>query len=150
MTVATKHTECIVCLSPVMLLFPLDESCHVVRSCISLSISLMPARSPRHVAGLLSSLLGLARSTNAPSCVDLWGSPVLRCPLEVPPDFSICSIDSTISSGSAYVSLNEEQKAREMTKLQHMIRDFVMEFLQGVYLDAVLEEGPCSLMVVSH
>merc|ERR1719511_430375 len=72
--------------------------------------------------------------------------------LQVPPDFSIRSIDSTISSGSAYVSLNEEQKAREMNKLQHMIRDFVMEFLQGVYLDAVLEDGssvPCKCIMDS-
>merc|ERR1719353_2736666 len=33
-----------------------------------------------------------------------------------------------------------------MLKLQSMIKDFVTEFLQGVYLDAVLEDGsyvPC-------
>lgn len=75
-----------------------------------------------------------------------------RNTLHVPPDFSIRSVDSTASTGSGYVSLNEEQKAREMTKLQHMIRDFVMEFLQGVYLDAVLEDGslvPCRCIMDS-
>lgn len=43
-------------------------------------------------------------------------------------------------------------QAREMTKLQHMIRDFVMEFLQGVFLDAVLEDGsvvPCRCVMDS-
>eukprot|EP00930_Biecheleria_cincta_P093825 TRINITY_DN8440_c0_g1_i1.p1 TRINITY_DN8440_c0_g1~~TRINITY_DN8440_c0_g1_i1.p1 ORF type:complete len:191 (-),score=43.36 TRINITY_DN8440_c0_g1_i1:82-654(-) len=72
--------------------------------------------------------------------------------LQVPPDFSIRSVDSSASSGSGYVSLNEEQKAREMTKLQGMIRDFVMEFLQGVFLDAVLEDGtlvPCRCIMDS-
>jgi len=75
-----------------------------------------------------------------------------RKSLHVPPDFSIRSVDSTASTGSGYVSLNEEQKAREMTKLQHMIRDFVMEFLQGVWLDAVLEDGslvPCRCIMDS-
>lgn len=75
-----------------------------------------------------------------------------RKTLHVPPDFSIRSVDSSASSGCGYVSLNEEQKAREMTKLQHMIRDFVMEFLQGVYLDAVLEDGslvPCRCIMDS-
>mmetsp|Transcript_66206 Transcript_66206/g.119189 ORF Transcript_66206/g.119189 Transcript_66206/m.119189 type:complete len:188 (+) Transcript_66206:71-634(+) len=75
-----------------------------------------------------------------------------RKTLQVPPDFSIRSVDSAASSGSGYVSLNEEQKAREMTKLQHMIRDFVMEFLQGVFLDAVLEDGllvPCRCIMDS-
>merc|ERR1712039_92049 len=45
-----------------------------------------------------------------------------------------------------------EQKAREMTKLQHMIHDFVMDFLQGVFLDAVLEDGslvPCRCIMDS-
>eukprot|EP00931_Biecheleriopsis_adriatica_P120140 TRINITY_DN95274_c0_g1_i1.p1 TRINITY_DN95274_c0_g1~~TRINITY_DN95274_c0_g1_i1.p1 ORF type:complete len:186 (-),score=43.29 TRINITY_DN95274_c0_g1_i1:105-662(-) len=72
--------------------------------------------------------------------------------LQVPADFSIRSVDSAASSGAGYVSLNEEQKAREMTKLQHMIRDFVMEFLQGVFLDAVLEDGslvPCRCIMDS-
>jgi len=68
-------------------------------------------------------------------------APGERKTLQVPPDFSIRSIDSTTSTGAGYVSLNEEQKAREMTKLQHMIRDFVIEFLHGVHLDAVLEDG---------
>merc|ERR1719442_110960 len=71
--------------------------------------------------------------------------------LHVPPNFSIRSVDSAASS-SGYVSLNEEQKAREMTKLQHMIRDFVMDFLQGVFLDAVLEDGslvPCRCIMDS-
>mmetsp|Transcript_58472 Transcript_58472/g.92433 ORF Transcript_58472/g.92433 Transcript_58472/m.92433 type:complete len:191 (+) Transcript_58472:107-679(+) len=75
-----------------------------------------------------------------------------RKTLQVPPDFNIRSVDSTVSTGAGYVSLNEEQKAREMTKLQHMIRDFVMEFLQGVYLDAVLEDGtlvPCRCIMDS-
>mmetsp|Transcript_69775 Transcript_69775/g.204617 ORF Transcript_69775/g.204617 Transcript_69775/m.204617 type:complete len:194 (+) Transcript_69775:104-685(+) len=75
-----------------------------------------------------------------------------RKTLRVPPDFSIRSVDSAASPGSGYVSLNEEEKAREMTKLQHMIRDFVMEFLQGVYLDAVLEDGtlvPCKCIMDS-
>mmetsp|Transcript_35329 Transcript_35329/g.82522 ORF Transcript_35329/g.82522 Transcript_35329/m.82522 type:complete len:192 (+) Transcript_35329:157-732(+) len=78
---------------------------------------------------------------------------VERKALHVPPDFSIRSVDSTTSSSSGYVSLNEEQKAREMTKLQHMIRDFVMEFLQGVHLDAVLEDGslvPCRCIMDSN
>lgn len=78
--------------------------------------------------------------------------PAERKTLNVPPDFSIRSVDSAASSGSGYVSLNEEQKAREMTKLQHMIRDFVMEFLQGVFLDAVLEDGtlvPCRCLMDS-
>mmetsp|Transcript_56934 Transcript_56934/g.176643 ORF Transcript_56934/g.176643 Transcript_56934/m.176643 type:complete len:194 (-) Transcript_56934:87-668(-) len=78
--------------------------------------------------------------------------PAERKTLHVPPDFSIRSVDSAASSGSGYVSLNEEQKAREMTKLQHMIRDFVMEFLQGVFLDAVLEDGslvPCRCLMDS-
>jgi len=82
----------------------------------------------------------------------LASHPTERKTLHVPPDFSIRSVDSTASSGSGYVSLNEEQKAREMTKLQHMIRDFVMEFLQGVYLDAVLEDGslvPCKCIMDS-
>lgn len=72
---------------------------------------------------------------------DASSVPADRKTLHVPADFSIRSVDSGASSGSGYVSLNEEQKAREMTKLQHMIRDFVTEFLQGVYLDAVLEDG---------
>jgi len=75
-----------------------------------------------------------------------------RKTLRVPPDFSIRSVDSAASPGSGYVSLNEEEKAREMTKLQHMIRDFVMEFLQGVYLDAILEDGtlvPCKCIMDS-
>lgn len=60
----------------------------------------------------------------------------------VPPDFSVRSVDSASSStGSGYVSLTEEQKAREMTKLQNMIKDFVKEVLQGVFLDVVLEDG---------
>mmetsp|Transcript_44962 Transcript_44962/g.104006 ORF Transcript_44962/g.104006 Transcript_44962/m.104006 type:complete len:192 (-) Transcript_44962:123-698(-) len=77
---------------------------------------------------------------------------VERKALHVPPDFSIRSVDSTTSSSSGYVSLTEEQKTREMTKLQHMIRDFVMEFLQGVHLDAVLEDGslvPCRCIMDS-
>jgi len=88
-----------------------------------------------------------------PSAHDFLAShPSERKQLHVPPDFSIRSVDSTASSGSGYVSLNEEQKAREMTKLQHMIRDFVMEFLQGVVLDAVLEDGslvPCKCVMDS-
>lgn len=86
---------------------------------------------------------------------DLAMQGVERKALHVPPDFSIRSVDSAASSGgggSGYVSLNEEQKAREMTKLQHMIRDFVMEFLQGVFLDAVLEDGslvPCRCIMDS-
>eukprot|EP00747_Dinoflagellata_sp_TGD_P188433 gnl/TRDRNA2_/TRDRNA2_47415_c0_seq1.p1 gnl/TRDRNA2_/TRDRNA2_47415_c0~~gnl/TRDRNA2_/TRDRNA2_47415_c0_seq1.p1 ORF type:complete len:215 (-),score=35.52 gnl/TRDRNA2_/TRDRNA2_47415_c0_seq1:62-649(-) len=75
-----------------------------------------------------------------------------RKSLHVPPDFSIRSVDSAASTGSGYVSLNEEQKAREMTKLQHMIRDFVMDFLQGVFLEAVLEDGslvPCRCVMDS-
>lgn len=60
--------------------------------------------------------------------------------LHVPPDFSVRSVDSA-STGSGYVSLTEEQKAREMMKLQNMIREFVKEVLQGVYLDVVLEDG---------
>merc|ERR1719414_739798 len=78
--------------------------------------------------------------------------PSERKTLRVPQDFSIRSVDSTASSGTGYVSLSEEQKAREMTKLQHMIRDFVMEFLQGVYLEAVLEDGstvPCKCVMDS-
>mmetsp|Transcript_79128 Transcript_79128/g.242081 ORF Transcript_79128/g.242081 Transcript_79128/m.242081 type:complete len:195 (-) Transcript_79128:54-638(-) len=78
--------------------------------------------------------------------------PTERRTLNVPSDFSIRSVDSTATTGFGYVSLNEEQKAREMTKLQHMIRDFVMEFLQGVYLDAVLEDGtlvPCKCIMDS-
>merc|ERR1712066_538023 len=78
--------------------------------------------------------------------------PSERKTLHVPPDFSIRSVDSSASTGSGYVSLNEEQKAREMTKLQHMIRNFVMEFLQGVNLDAVLEDGstaPCRCIMDS-
>mmetsp|Transcript_91095 Transcript_91095/g.257925 ORF Transcript_91095/g.257925 Transcript_91095/m.257925 type:complete len:196 (+) Transcript_91095:129-716(+) len=69
-----------------------------------------------------------------------------RKTLRVPQDFCIRSVDSVAPPGSGYISLNEEQKAREMTKLQHMIRDFVTEFLAGVFLDAVLEDGslvPC-------
>ncbi|CAE7228404.1 RAB23 [Symbiodinium natans] len=57
-----------------------------------------------------------------------------------------------LSQGAGYISLSEEQKAREMSKLQHMIRDFVMEFLQGVFLDAVLEDGslvPCRCVMDS-
>jgi len=76
-----------------------------------------------------------------------------RKTLQVPPDFHIRSVDSNATSGSGYVSLNEEQKAREMHKLQHMIRDFVMEFLQGVYLNAVLEDGtlvPCKCIMDSR
>mmetsp|Transcript_58691 Transcript_58691/g.164685 ORF Transcript_58691/g.164685 Transcript_58691/m.164685 type:complete len:194 (+) Transcript_58691:147-728(+) len=89
-----------------------------------------------------------------PSAADFLAShhPTERKTLHVPPDFSIRSVDSTASAGSGYVSLNEEQKAREMTKLQHMIRDFVMEFLQGVYLDVVLEDGslvPCKCIMDS-
>lgn len=62
--------------------------------------------------------------------------------LHVPPDFSVRSVDSTTSSvGSGYVSLTEEQKAKEMGKLQNMIKEFVKEVLQGVYLDVVLEDG---------
>mmetsp|Transcript_65189 Transcript_65189/g.139583 ORF Transcript_65189/g.139583 Transcript_65189/m.139583 type:complete len:195 (-) Transcript_65189:106-690(-) len=75
-----------------------------------------------------------------------------RKTLHVPPDFSIRSVDSAASSGAGYVSLNDEQKEREMRKLQVMIRDFVMEFLQGVYLDAVLEDGslvPCKCIMDS-
>ncbi|CAE7879053.1 unnamed protein product [Symbiodinium microadriaticum] len=75
-----------------------------------------------------------------------------RKSLQVPPDFSIRSVDSTASPGAGYISLSEEQKAREMSKLQHMIRDFVMEFLQGVFLDAVLEDGslvPCRCVMDS-
>eukprot|EP00913_Durusdinium_trenchii_P017350 g16316.t1 len=75
-----------------------------------------------------------------------------RKALQVPPDFSIRSVDSNASPGAGYISLSEEQKAREMTKLQHMIRDFVMEFLQGVFLDAVLEDGsvvPCRCVMDS-
>jgi hypothetical protein len=60
--------------------------------------------------------------------------------LHVPPDFSVRSVDSA-STGSGYVSLTEDQKAREMMKLQNMIREFVKEVLQGVYLDVVLEDG---------
>jgi hypothetical protein len=73
--------------------------------------------------------------------------------LQVPANFSIRSIDSgAAATSSGYVSLNQEQKAREMTKLQNMIRDFVMEFLQGVILDAVLEDGtlvPCRCVMDS-
>lgn len=75
-----------------------------------------------------------------------------RKTLNVPADFSIRSVDSAATSGTGYVSLNEEQKAKEMTKLQQMIRDFVTEFLQGVYLDAVLEDGslvPCRCIMDS-
>merc|ERR1719359_1284806 len=60
--------------------------------------------------------------------------------LHVPPDFSVRSVDSA-STGSGYVSLTEEQEAKEMMKLQNMIREFVKEVLQGVYLDVVLEDG---------
>merc|ERR1719282_2253220 len=51
------------------------------------------------------------------------------------------SASATSMSSSGYVSLNDEQKAKEMHKLQSMIREFVEEFLQGVYLDAVLENA---------
>mmetsp|Transcript_135429 Transcript_135429/g.235527 ORF Transcript_135429/g.235527 Transcript_135429/m.235527 type:complete len:209 (-) Transcript_135429:163-789(-) len=63
-----------------------------------------------------------------------------RKTLNVPADFSVRSVDSA-STGSGYVSLTEEQKAREMMKLQNMIREFVKEVLQGVFLDVVLEDG---------
>lgn len=69
-----------------------------------------------------------------------------RKTLHVPADFSIRSVNSAASNGPGYVSLDEVQKAQEMQKLQHMIRDFFMELLQGVFLDAVLEDGsvvPC-------
>merc|ERR1711971_431703 len=72
--------------------------------------------------------------------------------LHVPPDFSIRSVDSGASAGTGYVSLSEEQKKREMAKLQHMIRDFVVEFLQGVDLRAVLADGslvPCHCVMDS-
>mmetsp|Transcript_26705 Transcript_26705/g.69795 ORF Transcript_26705/g.69795 Transcript_26705/m.69795 type:complete len:192 (-) Transcript_26705:212-787(-) len=69
--------------------------------------------------------------------------------LNLPKDFCMRCVDSasaTSMSSSGYVSLNDEQKTKEMNKLQSMIREFVVEFLQGVYLDAVLENGslvPC-------
>eukprot|EP00927_Polykrikos_kofoidii_P071356 TRINITY_DN67624_c0_g1_i1.p2 TRINITY_DN67624_c0_g1~~TRINITY_DN67624_c0_g1_i1.p2 ORF type:complete len:197 (+),score=41.14 TRINITY_DN67624_c0_g1_i1:154-744(+) len=78
--------------------------------------------------------------------------PQERKTLNVPANFSIRSVDSASSAGNGYVSLSEEQKDREMGKLQLMIRDFVREFLQGVYLDAVLEDGslvPCRCMMDS-
>merc|ERR1719210_3311711 len=61
-------------------------------------------------------------------------------------DFSIRSISSAASSGSGCASLDGEQKARDMARLGRMVRDFAVEFLQGVFLDAVLEDGsliPC-------
>lgn len=69
-----------------------------------------------------------------------------RKALQVPEDFRIHSVDSSTTLGAGYVSLGEEQKSKEMMRLQHVIRDFVAEFLQGVYLDAVMEDGavvPC-------
>lgn len=73
---------------------------------------------------------------------DPAGAEEERKTLNVPPDFSVRSVDSASSStGSGYVSLSDEQKAREMAKLQGMIKDFVKEVLQGVYLDVVLEDG---------
>jgi len=71
-----------------------------------------------------------------------------RMTLHVPADFSVRTADSAASSsvGSGYASLTEEQKAREMAKLQNMIRGFVREVLQGVHLDVVLEDAslmPC-------
>merc|ERR1719183_2184483 len=84
--------------------------------------------------------------------LSLGPAPAERKTLKVPANFSIRSVDLATSTGSGYVSLNEEQKQREMTKLQHMIRDFVMEFLQGVFLDAVLEDGslvPCRCIMDS-
>merc|ERR1719183_1794075 len=84
--------------------------------------------------------------------LSLGPAPAERKTLKVPANFSIRSVDSATSTGSGYVSLNEEQKEREMGKLQHMIRDFVMEFLQGVYLDAILEDGslvPCRCIMDS-
>lgn len=94
-------------------------------------------------------VFGVAGALDVPG--DMLNSSGEKKTLHVPPNFSIRSVDSAASS-SGYVSLNEEQKAREMTKLQHMIRDFVMEFLQGVYLDAVLEDGsmvPCKCVMDS-
>mmetsp|Transcript_40974 Transcript_40974/g.107627 ORF Transcript_40974/g.107627 Transcript_40974/m.107627 type:complete len:215 (+) Transcript_40974:84-728(+) len=64
-----------------------------------------------------------------------------RATLNVPIDFSVRSMESASSMESGYVSLTEDQKAREMAKLQSMIKDFVKEVLRGVYLDVVLEDG---------
>lgn len=74
--------------------------------------------------------------------------------LQVPTDFSLRSVDNALPPGSGFVSLNEEQKGREMLKLQHMIRVFVTEFIegQGVCLDAMLEDGslvPCRCVMDS-
>eukprot|EP00928_Gymnodinium_smaydae_P076968 TRINITY_DN60074_c0_g1_i1.p1 TRINITY_DN60074_c0_g1~~TRINITY_DN60074_c0_g1_i1.p1 ORF type:complete len:241 (-),score=51.79 TRINITY_DN60074_c0_g1_i1:77-799(-) len=75
--------------------------------------------------------------------------------LTVPANFMMFSVDAAASSSAGaagapqdagYVSLTAGQKEHEMRKLQSMIRNFVHEFLQGVYLDAVLENGlkvPC-------
>lgn len=66
-------------------------------------------------------------------------------------DLSFRSVGSGTSARTG-ASLDEEQKAREMAKLQHTVRDFVTEFLQGVFLDAVLEDGslvPCQCMMDS-
>mmetsp|Transcript_75941 Transcript_75941/g.214771 ORF Transcript_75941/g.214771 Transcript_75941/m.214771 type:complete len:196 (-) Transcript_75941:144-731(-) len=75
-----------------------------------------------------------------------------RATLCVPQDFSLRSVNSAATSSSAYVSLSESQKNIEMAKLQRMIRDFVVDFLQGVFLDAVLEDGslvPCRCIMSS-
>jgi len=62
--------------------------------------------------------------------------------LHIPPDFSVRSIDSCNSTTpSGYVNLTEDQKTKEMLKLQEMIKVFVKEVLQGVLLDVVLEDG---------
>mmetsp|Transcript_8758 Transcript_8758/g.24702 ORF Transcript_8758/g.24702 Transcript_8758/m.24702 type:complete len:188 (+) Transcript_8758:171-734(+) len=63
----------------------------------------------------------------------------------VPQDFSMRSINSAASSGSGS-ALDREQRTRDMARMRNMVRDFAVEFLQGVYLDAVLEDGslvPC-------
>mmetsp|Transcript_34237 Transcript_34237/g.91389 ORF Transcript_34237/g.91389 Transcript_34237/m.91389 type:complete len:210 (-) Transcript_34237:80-709(-) len=69
-------------------------------------------------------------------------SPDHRVASETPPDFSVRSVESADSSNdSMYVSLTEDQKSREMAKLEGMVKEFVRDMMRGFSLNVVLEDG---------
>jgi len=62
--------------------------------------------------------------------------------LHMPREVNVRGSDAcTSSTATDYVALDEEQKVKQMLKLQDMVKSFVREMLQGVLLDVVLEDG---------
>lgn len=76
--------------------------------------------------------------------------------VNVPPEFTVRSVDSAAISArseNTKSSLTQDQRSQEMDRLQVMIRSFVKEVLQGIFLDVVLEDGtllPCRCTMDNH